>query len=85
MPRLLQKFRAAGFGDWTLTHAFFADMGGFVLEAPGLPQPIPLDAEQLFYLIQHKYLEYPGVPKKELDDKDKSDGLSRSVCLPEIC
>lgn len=80
MLRLPQKFRAAGCLDWTLTHAFFADMGGFVLEAPGLSQPIPLDAEQLFYLVQRKYIEYPRVSKEELDDRDKSDGLSRSVC-----
>ena len=52
-------------------------MGGFLLEAPGLEQPIPLDAEQLFYLTKHKYVEYPSVTKQELDDRDKSDGLSR--------
>jgi hypothetical protein len=52
-------------------------MGGFLLEAPGLEQPIPLDAEQLFYLIKCKYVEYPSVTKQELDDRDKSDGLSR--------
>ena len=54
-------------------------MGGFVLEAPGHQQPFPLDAEQLFYLIKHNYVEYPSVTKRELDDRDKSDGLSRYV------
>jgi hypothetical protein len=54
-------------------------MGGFVLEAPGHKEPIPLDAEQLFYLIKHNYVEYPSVTKRELDDRDKSDGLSRYV------
>lgn len=55
-------------------------MGGFLLEAPGLERPIPLDAEQLLYLIKHKYVAYPeDVTKKDLDDRDKSDGLSRYV------
>jgi hypothetical protein len=53
-------------------------MGGFMLKTPG-KQPIPLDAEQLLYLIQHEYVEFPANLKKELDDKDKSDGLSRLV------
>ncbi len=52
-------------------------MGGFVLEAPGLEEPIPLDAEQLFYLVERKYVEFPKISKDEIDDKDKSDGLSR--------
>ena len=54
-------------------------MGGFVLDAEGLEQPIPLDAEQVFYLIEHGYIEYPNVSKRDLDDRDKSDGLSRLV------
>ncbi|KAF6826177.1 hypothetical protein CPLU01_09825 [Colletotrichum plurivorum] len=38
--------------EWTLSHAFFADMGGFVLEAADLKHPIPVDAKQMFYLVQ---------------------------------
>ncbi|KXX73306.1 hypothetical protein MMYC01_210452 [Madurella mycetomatis] len=79
--RSFRKFRAEGHADWTITHSFFADMGGFVLEAPGLEQPIPLDGEQLFYLVKRKYVEYPNVTKQELDDRDKSDGLSRLITV----
>lgn len=84
MFELPQKFHAAGFLDWTTTHAFFADMGGFTLEAPGLQQPIPLDAEQVFYLVQCGYVAYPQVPKRDLDDRNKSDGLSRSDYRPQF-
>ncbi|KAK3904899.1 hypothetical protein C8A05DRAFT_42099 [Staphylotrichum tortipilum] len=76
-----RKFKEHGHHDWTITHSFFADMGGFVLEARGLEQPIPLDAEQLFYLINHNYVEYPTITKRELDDRDKSDGLSRLIAV----
>jgi hypothetical protein len=63
--------------EWSLTHAFFADMGGFVLEADDLTYPIPVDAAQLFFLIDKKYVEYPKLPKEEIEDKNKADGLAR--------
>jgi len=75
----MQKFKQAGYAQWTITHGFFADMGGFVLEAPDLPHPIPLNAEQLFYLVNNSYVEYPGTSDRELKDRNKSDGLARSV------
>jgi hypothetical protein len=52
-------------------------MGGFVLEASDMPASIPLDAEQLFFLVEKKYIDYPTLKKKEIDDKNKSDGLAR--------
>lgn len=59
-----------------MTHAFFADMGGFVLRSPNFP-PFPLDAEQLYYLVSKGYLAYPHIDKAVIDDKNKSDGLAR--------
>jgi hypothetical protein len=60
-----------------LTHAFFADMGGFVLEAPDLSFPIPLDAEQIFYLVKNKYIRFPAIEEEDIRDKNKADGLAR--------
>jgi hypothetical protein len=54
-------------------------MGGFVLTADDLPQPIPLNAEQLFYLVKNKHVECPKITAGELKDRNKSDGLARSV------
>jgi len=54
-------------------------MGGFVLSANGLERPIPLNAEQLFYLIKKSYVDYPKISDDELKDRNKSDGLARSV------
>jgi hypothetical protein len=34
-----QKFHAAGYKDWTIKHAFFADMGGFLIEPPEIDLP----------------------------------------------
>lgn len=54
-------------------------MGGFVLAADGLQYPIPLNAEQLFYLVDKKHVECPKITAGELKDRNKSDGLARLV------
>jgi hypothetical protein len=59
-----------------MTHAFFADMGGFVLQTPGW-KSFPLDAEQLHYVVSRGYLAYPEIDKAAIDDKDKADGVAR--------
>ncbi|OBT58501.1 hypothetical protein VE04_01214 [Pseudogymnoascus sp. 24MN13] len=79
--RSVKKFREAGFARWTLAHAFLADMGGFVLEAEDLYQPIPVDAEQLFYLIERKHVDYPVLTKEEIDDKSKTDTVARFLTI----
>lgn len=61
-----------------MTHAFFADMGGFLLQSPDYPD-FPLDAEQLYYLVTKKYIEFPDVDTEDIEDKNKSDGLARYV------
>jgi hypothetical protein len=76
--RSLKRFHASGFSEWTIRHAFFADMGGFVLKSPGFPN-FPLDAEQLHYLISNGYVKYPNVEKGTIDEKNKADGLSRYI------
>ncbi|KFY38368.1 hypothetical protein V495_06612 [Pseudogymnoascus sp. VKM F-4514 (FW-929)] len=81
--RSLKKFRNAGFDRWTLAHAFLADMGGFVLEAEDLEKPIPVDAEQLFYLIERKHVDYPSLSKEEIDDKSKTDTVARFLTIAQ--
>jgi hypothetical protein len=75
---LLQKFRNLGLAHWTLKHAFYADMGGFVFKPKGWSS-FPVNGVQLVYLIQKRYVNVPEVPQSLLDDRDKSDGLARSV------
>jgi len=52
-------------------------MGGFLLRATDLERPIALNSEQLFYLVDVGYVEYPKIDKEEIDDKNKTDGLAR--------
>lgn len=76
--RSVEKFKSAGYSNWTIRHAFFADMGGFILKCPNFPA-FPLDAEQLYYLISKGYLEYPNIERGVIDEKNKADGLSRYI------
>ncbi|KAH8797341.1 hypothetical protein F5884DRAFT_253990 [Xylogone sp. PMI_703] len=78
--RSVKKFHDAGYEKWTMTHAFFADMGGFLLGTPEYPD-FPLDAEQLYYLVTKKYIEYPDIDKEDIEDKNKSDGLARLISI----
>jgi hypothetical protein len=77
----VKDFRAAGLKGWTLSHAFYADMGGFVLHtADGFP-PFPVDAKQLLFLIQERFIESPKLEKRAIKDKNKVDGMLRILTL----
>lgn len=67
--------------EWTLTHAFFVNMGGFLLAIRDGDDEIefPIDGEQLYYLIKHNFVEFPVIDKSEIDDHSRVDGLSKSV------
>lgn len=72
-----------GHEQWTMRHAFFADMGGFMLEAPDFPR-FPVDGQQLLYLIQNDYVPYPNVDAETIWDKNKADGFARAITLIQI-
>jgi hypothetical protein len=76
--RSVTEFRDAGHLDWSMTHAFFADMGGFVLQNERWPS-FPLTAKQVLYLVQRGHLKYTDVAidKRVIADKNKNDVFVR--------
>ena len=66
-----------------MRHAFFADMGGFLLEAPDFPA-FPVDGQQLLYLIENNYIPYPNVDTATIWDRNKADGFARAITLIQI-
>ena len=70
-------------GRWTMKHAFFADMGGFVLQ-PRDERPFPLDAKQLHYLVSRRHVNLPKLDHRLIEDKNKVDGLLRVITLCQI-
>jgi hypothetical protein len=68
---------------WTMRHAFFADMGGFWLDCPDC-RPFPVDAHQLFYMVENYHLQYPDVQERTIEDRNKADGFARAITLAQI-
>ena len=73
-------FHASGYTQWTMSHAFFADMGGFVLRT-GDDCSFPVDAKQVHYLVTKGHIKYPELDKRIIADKNKVDGLLRLITV----
>lgn len=93
--RSVRKFKAADIGWWTMKHGFFANMGGFMLQAKDFSndpkgerniawKSFPINSDQLLYLIKHGYIEPPKITKKGITEKDKIDGAIRFLTLLQI-
>ena len=78
--RSVRDFRASGYADWTMSQAFFADMGGFTLHTPDWV-PFPINAKQLHYLVVRGHLPWPLITKKEIKDRNKVDALLRAITV----
>ena len=68
---------------WTMRHAFYADMGGLLLDCPDFP-PFPVNSQQTEFLVRNGYLNYPEVKEEAIWDKNKADGFARFLCLVQI-
>ncbi|KAK5663613.1 hypothetical protein OQA88_4044 [Cercophora sp. LCS_1] len=77
------KFKELGHPWWSQRHAFFADMGGIVLESPGFP-PFPIDWQQLAYLVENGYVPMPNITNDDIADKSKADGFARALAVVQI-
>ncbi|KAI1778242.1 hypothetical protein F4818DRAFT_290998 [Hypoxylon cercidicola] len=82
----VRDFRDAGFHGWTIRHGFFANMGGFVLDARPDFVPFPLNVHQLHYLVRNGYVDYEKIliKEEEVEDKNKFDTLTRIVTIVQL-
>jgi hypothetical protein len=74
------RFNAAGYHEWGLRHSFYVNMGALHVKPPDF-QSFPVDADQLLYLVEHKYVDLPHINEDAIKDKDKVDGLLRFITL----
>lgn len=79
----VDDFAKLGYPQWTMRHAFFADMGGFLLQSPDFPA-FPVDGQQLIYLVDRKHLPHPDIDQEAIRDKNKADGFARIITLIQI-
>lgn len=70
--------------DWSMQHAFFAEMGGFMLH-PAESQPFPVNNKHIIWLIQNKNMDFPRVSTKDIWDKSKADDLVKTNVCIQIC
>jgi len=82
--KLFRDTRKKDWPVWTITHAFYADMGGFTLRTkpfPGYPEgwkEFPVDAKQIHYLLTRGHInEFPKISEKYIQDKNKVDDVLR--------
>ena len=79
--RTLDAMRGMGYSEWTLRHSFYANMGGFVLQARE-STPFPIHGLHIIYLLKEGYLELPAITSEEISDKSKANLLAKAlVCL----
>jgi hypothetical protein len=83
--RSVREFTDLGLQGWTARHAFFADMGGFVLEPLDFPT-FPVTASQLHYLVARGYVDFGDIDLtlQEIDDKNKFDALTRVITIVQL-
>ena len=79
--RGLDTMREMGHSEWTLRHSFYANMGGFVLQARD-SAPFPIHGLHITYLLKEGYLHLPDITSQEISDKSKANLLAKAlVCL----
>ena len=80
--RSVRRFRRLGYSQWTLRHAFFADMGGIFLQ-PKDSTPFLVNSRQLAYLIERGYTDFPEISAADIWDKSKADTMTRVLALAQ--
>jgi hypothetical protein len=79
------EFKRSGYSQWSMKHAFLADMGGFALRPQDWVEFV-LDAKQVHYLVAKGYIEYAAVELDHtiIEDKNKSDSIGRFITVCQI-
>jgi hypothetical protein len=68
---------------WTLTHGFFAWMGGFMLYVDGKPRAT-LTPDELLQFVREGSVEMPVITEADIEDRSKGDVLSKSVAILQL-
>ncbi|KAI1843545.1 hypothetical protein JX265_007329 [Neoarthrinium moseri] len=76
------EMKELGEEDWTLTHAFYANAGGFLLHTPDCP-PFPINAKSIHYLCSKRWIECPRVSRHDIWDRSKADKFAKLVALTQ--
>lgn len=79
----ISDFSKLNHPEWCLRHAFFADMGGFVLCPPDYSQ-FPVNARQIHYLVAKGFMAFPVINREDIWDKSKADVFARLLTSIQV-
>jgi hypothetical protein len=74
------EFRKLGYTQWTMRHAYYANMGGFVLETMDF-KAFPVTSKQVHWLVEKNYIDLPKITVEEINDKSKADTFAKAVTI----
>ncbi|KAG1880126.1 hypothetical protein F4604DRAFT_1578830 [Suillus subluteus] len=69
--------------EWTVTHGFFAWMGGFILYVNDMPRAT-LRPNELEHFVREGSVEMPIIMKADIEDRSKGDALSKGVAILQL-
>jgi len=70
---------------WTMQHSFYAEMGGYRVLDKSTGQILVFRTPQLAWLQKQRLIIIPELPKKEIDDKSKGDGIAKTLaCVQSL-
>ena len=65
---------------WTITHGFFASMGGFMLYKDGVMTEA-LEIEELEQLASEGKIDWPSISERDIKDRSKGDSFSKGFVV----
>ncbi|KAG2070604.1 hypothetical protein BDR04DRAFT_1099910 [Suillus decipiens] len=71
------------FRGWTVTHGFFAWMGGFMLYVNDEPRAT-LTPKELLGFVRDGSVEMPVIVKPDIEDRSKGDALSKGIAILQL-
>lgn len=78
--RSVAAFQELGYHGWTIRHAYYCDMGGFILHTKDF-KAFPVNSVQIHWLVEKGYLEVPQIKAEEIVDKSKADIFAKVVTI----
>ncbi|KAG1794773.1 uncharacterized protein HD556DRAFT_1269671 [Suillus plorans] len=71
------------FREWTMTHGFFAWMGGFMLYFNDKPRAT-LTPNELQRFVRESSVEMPIIVEADIEDRSKGDALSKGIVILQL-
>ncbi|KAG0702520.1 hypothetical protein DFH29DRAFT_851407 [Suillus ampliporus] len=69
--------------QWTVTHGYFAWIGGFILYVDDKPRGT-LAPDELLKFVRGGSVDMPVIMEADITDKSKGDGLSKGIAILQL-